>query len=64
MVKKRKFVKKSRLNSQWVSCISCGHEYYIEPYEQHACSVCESKEYEIADSYPFLIKDDYDEREY
>jgi uncharacterized membrane protein len=59
MVNKRKFIKKDRTNHKWVACISCGHQYYIEPYELHACTVCDSREYEDADSIPFLVKDDY-----
>lgn len=62
--KKRKFVKKSRQSSKWVACISCGHEYFIEPYEAHACPICDSKEYEEADSYPFLVKDDFYDTRY
>lgn len=60
-MKKRKFIKKDMSQHKWVACISCGHEYYIEPYEVQACPVCESREYEDADSIPFLVKDDYND---
>lgn len=58
---KRKRFKKQPKADKWVACISCGYEYYIESYEgRPECPVCESKEYEEADSYPLLkIRDDY-----
>jgi uncharacterized CHY-type Zn-finger protein len=58
---KRKRFKKKAAPEEWVACISCGHEYYIEKYEgRPECPVCESREYEPATSYPLLtIRDDY-----
>lgn len=61
-VKRKRFKKKPR-PSEWIACISCGHERYREPYDGSGeCPICESKEYEPADSYPLLtIRDDYND---
>lgn len=59
--KKRPTFKKQRVVSKWVACISCGHEYVLEPYAgRPECPICESKLYEEVDHYPLLgIRDDF-----
>jgi uncharacterized CHY-type Zn-finger protein len=62
--KQRPRFKKKKTTSRWVACISCGHEYVLEPYAgRPECPVCESRLYEDANVYPLLtIEDDYDDR--
>lgn len=40
-----KWVRGDELN-EWVICLGCDHEYFIESFELNpCCPVCESKEY-------------------